>query len=103
MPEFYMIPARKINKTLEVYMIVAIKMVEFYIIIARKIFCRFFFGGGGVPSLPPSPTPMLFKIKPTPGILICRLGFAVARRFFAILKIHALLFQPHRNKFFENN
>ena len=59
MPEFYMILARKINKTLEVYIIVAIKMVEFYIIIARKIFCRFF-GGRGVPSLPPSPTPKLF-------------------------------------------
>ena len=60
MPEFYMILARKINKILEFYMIVAIKMAEFYIIIARKIFCRFFWGRGGVPSLPPSPRPMLF-------------------------------------------
>ena len=53
--------ARKINKILEFYMIVAIKMAEFYIIIARKIYADFyFFFGGGVPSLSPSPTPMLF-------------------------------------------
>jgi len=40
-------------------MIFARKMTEFYIIIARKIFFRLFFGGGHVPPLPLSPTPMI--------------------------------------------
>ena len=53
-PEFCIIFARKINKIPEFYMIFAPKMPEFYIIIARKYFSRFFFlGGGHVPSLPP--------------------------------------------------
>ena len=38
-------------------------MPEFYIIIAQKIFSRFFFWGGGhVRSLPPFPTPMTFNL-----------------------------------------
>jgi len=59
MPEFYMILARKINQILEFYTIFFQKMPEFCIIIARKkIFSRFFLGGGGhVSSLPPSPSP----------------------------------------------
>jgi len=74
MKEFYMILARKnIKKYPKFYDICpknsqnsrilhdfARKTPEFYII-ARKIFSRFFFGGGGGTRAPypPSPTPML--------------------------------------------
>ena len=33
-------------------------MNEFYMIIAKKLFSRFFWRGGGHPSLPPCPMPM---------------------------------------------
>ena len=46
-----MIYARKINKSPEFYMIFAPKMLEFYVIIAQKIFFPNF--GGHVPLDPP--------------------------------------------------
>jgi len=54
MPEFYMILSRKINKIPEFYTIFARKMPEFDIIIARKIFYRFF-GRGAAPPSPRAP------------------------------------------------
>jgi len=42
-----MIFAGKVSKISEIRMIFARKMPEFYVIIARKIFSRFFFGGEG--------------------------------------------------------
>ena len=50
MPEFYVIFARKIDD-----------ISVFYMIIARKIFCPdFFFGGGGLGNVPPTPTPVSY-------------------------------------------
>jgi len=46
-PPIFMIFARKIYKIPEFYMIFARKMLEFYVIIARKIFSRIL--GGHVP------------------------------------------------------
>jgi len=54
--------ARKVNKIFEFHMIFARKMPEFYVIIARKIFSRFFFGGGGLVlifAVTPATTPVL--------------------------------------------
>jgi len=48
----FIIFARKINKILEFYLIFALNMPEFYIIIARKIFSRIL-GEHVPPSLPP--------------------------------------------------
>jgi len=60
-----MILARKKYQNTRIFLMSALrvnKMPEFYIIIARKIFSRFFFfWGGGArapPSLSPSPTPV---------------------------------------------
>jgi len=63
MPEFYVIFVRKINKIPEFYMIYARKinkMPEFYTIFVRKkiVFARIW-GGGGLPPMTPSPTPMV--------------------------------------------
>jgi len=46
-----MIFARKVNKIFEFHMIFARKMPEFYVIIARKIFFRIFFGRGLIEHL----------------------------------------------------
>jgi len=50
----FMTFARKVNKISEFHVIFARIMPEFYIIIARKIFFRIFFlGGGGLPPASP--------------------------------------------------
>jgi len=86
-----MICARKINKISEFYMIFTREMPEFYTIIARKIFIRFFSGGrlsgGGARASPVSDAYAVNFVRHASQMKLKKLtwvGLHATRRVFSV-------------------